>query len=35
MLKKNPKERITAAEAYQDPWIQNNSFNQPFKTEVL
>lgn len=35
MLRKNPAERITAQQAYEDIWIQKNASKNPLNTKVL
>jgi len=35
MLKKNPAERISAQEAYDNIWIQKNASRNPLNTKVL
>lgn len=35
MLKRNPRNRISAKEALQDPWIQNNVHEAPLKPTIL
>jgi calcium-dependent protein kinase len=35
MLKKNPAERISAQEAYENVWIQKNASRNPLNTKVL
>ncbi|EAR83086.2 calmodulin-domain kinase (macronuclear) [Tetrahymena thermophila SB210] len=35
MLKKNPEERITAQQAYDDVWVQKNASKNPLNTKVL
>jgi len=35
MLKRNPRNRISAKEALQDPWIQSNVHEAPLKPTIL
>jgi len=35
MLNINPRKRITAKQAYEHPWIQNNSRKQPLKRSIF